>query len=99
MWCNFCDRKVSNIESNVTNLVCLLSIFSSCFFLFLFAYSSFIISAGDKIPEFKKDAGFDSLATLDELRNAKGTLPTADIRMTMQKHMQDNAAVYRTQVW
>lgn len=59
--------------------------------------SFFHFSAGDKIPEFKKDAGFDSLATLDELRNAKGTLPTADIRMTMQKHMQDNAAVYRTQ--
>eukprot|EP01032_Pedospumella_encystans_P016756 gene16756-19105_t len=56
-----------------------------------------IAKPGDKIPEFKKDAGFDSLATLDELRNAKGTLPTADIRMTMQKHMQDNAAVYRTQ--
>lgn len=34
---------------------------------------------------------------LDKLRFANGKLPTADIRMTMQKHMQDNAAVYRTQ--
>jgi len=69
-------------------------------FLFIILSTIFplLFLAGDKIPEFKKDAGFDSLATLDELRNAKGTLPTADIRMTMQKHMQDNAAVYRTQV-
>jgi succinate dehydrogenase/fumarate reductase flavoprotein subunit len=35
---------------------------------------------------------------LDKLRNANGKLPTAEIRLTMQKHMQDNAAVYRTQV-
>eukprot|EP00388_Colpodella_angusta_P034820 GDKK01033955.1.p1 GENE.GDKK01033955.1~~GDKK01033955.1.p1 ORF type:complete len:201 (+),score=46.75 GDKK01033955.1:1-603(+) len=56
-----------------------------------------IAKPGDKIPEFKADAGLDSLQTLDELRNAKGSIPTADIRMTMQKHMQDNAAVYRTQ--
>ena len=34
---------------------------------------------------------------LDKMRHANGQLPTADIRMTMQKHMQDNAAVYRTQ--
>lgn len=53
---------------------------------------------GDKIPEFKAEAGLESLATLDKMRYADGKLATADIRMTMQKHMQDNAAVYRTQV-
>ena len=53
--------------------------------------------AGDKIPEFKADAGLESLNVLDKMRHASGSLPTADIRLTMQKHMQDNAAVYRTQ--
>ena len=52
---------------------------------------------GDKIPEFKADAGLESLNVLDKMRHASGSLPTADIRLTMQKHMQDNAAVYRTQ--
>jgi succinate dehydrogenase (ubiquinone) flavoprotein subunit len=53
--------------------------------------------AGDKVPEFKADAGLESLSVLDKMRHANGKLATADIRMTMQKHMQDNAAVYRTQ--
>jgi succinate dehydrogenase (ubiquinone) flavoprotein subunit len=56
-----------------------------------------IAKPGDKIPEFKADAGMDSLGVVDKLRHAQGKVPTADIRLTMQKHMQDNAAVYRTQ--
>jgi succinate dehydrogenase/fumarate reductase flavoprotein subunit len=43
-------------------------------------------------------ASFVATTDLDKLRNANGKLPTAEIRLTMQKHMQDNAAVYRTQV-
>lgn len=39
----------------------------------------------------------DSLDTLDKLRFAKGNLSTAHIRNEMQRIMQDNAAVYRTQ--
>jgi succinate dehydrogenase (ubiquinone) flavoprotein subunit len=56
-----------------------------------------IAKPGDKIPELKADAGLDALQSLDQMRYASGTLPTADIRGKMQKVMQDNAAVYRTQ--
>jgi succinate dehydrogenase (ubiquinone) flavoprotein subunit len=56
-----------------------------------------IAKPGDKIPDLKPNAGADSLAALDHLRYANGKLPTADIRLNMQKVMQDNAAVYRTQ--
>jgi len=52
---------------------------------------------GDKIPEFKAGAGEESLQSLDTLRYAKGSLPTADIRNKLQREMQENAAVYRTQ--
>lgn len=57
-----------------------------------------ISKPGDKVPELKAETGLDSLAVLDHLRySQKGELPTADIRLRMQKVMQDNAAVYRTQ--
>lgn len=56
-----------------------------------------ISKPGDKVPDFKKDSGLASLAVLDQLRYAKGKTSTADIRLRMQKVMQDNAAVYRTQ--
>merc|ERR550537_368037 len=56
-----------------------------------------ISKPGDKIPDFKADAGLDGIQTLDKMRYADGDLSTADLRMEMQKVMQDNAAVYRTQ--
>jgi succinate dehydrogenase (ubiquinone) flavoprotein subunit len=56
-----------------------------------------ISKPGDKVPDLKPDTGMDSLAALDKLRYANGSTPTADIRLKMQKVMQDNAAVYRTQ--
>ncbi|HRD72941.1 MAG TPA: succinate dehydrogenase flavoprotein subunit [Aquimonas sp.] len=37
-----------------------------------------------------------ALANLDKIRNAKGSLPTASIRMDMQRTMQADAAVFRT---
>jgi succinate dehydrogenase / fumarate reductase flavoprotein subunit len=43
-----------------------------------------------------KNAGEDSLARLDGIRNAKGKKPTAEIRMDMQRTMQNHAAVFRT---
>ncbi|KAL1916031.1 uncharacterized protein VTP21DRAFT_6035 [Calcarisporiella thermophila] len=43
------------------------------------------------------DAGADTIARLDQLRNADGSKPTADIRLKMQKVMQSDAAVFRTQ--
>jgi succinate dehydrogenase (ubiquinone) flavoprotein subunit len=47
-----------------------------------------------KIPE---EAGLDSIEFLDKIRNADGSKPTADIRLAMQKAMQSDAAVFRTQ--
>jgi succinate dehydrogenase (ubiquinone) flavoprotein subunit len=46
------------------------------------------------IPE---DAGLESIAFLDKIRNADGPEPTAKIRLAMQKAMQTDAAVFRTQ--
>jgi succinate dehydrogenase / fumarate reductase flavoprotein subunit len=43
-----------------------------------------------------KDAGEAAVARLDRLRNAKGSRPTAAIRLEMQKIMQSDAAVFRT---
>lgn len=37
-----------------------------------------------------------SLANLDALRNAKGGTPTAELRLKMQRTMQNHAAVFRT---
>jgi len=42
------------------------------------------------------DAGADTIARLDKLRNADGSRPTAEIRLEMQKTMQQHAAVFRT---
>ncbi|KAG1790514.1 succinate dehydrogenase [Suillus plorans] len=46
------------------------------------------------IPE---ESGFESVEFLDRIRNANGPKPTADIRLEMQKAMQSNAALFRTQ--
>lgn len=43
------------------------------------------------------DAGAASIANLDKLRNADGPSSTAEIRLRMQKVMQNDAAVFRTQ--
>lgn len=46
--------------------------------------------------ELSKDAGAESLARLDKIRNANGKSSTAKIRLDMQKCMQAHAAVFRT---
>jgi succinate dehydrogenase (ubiquinone) flavoprotein subunit len=57
-----------------------------------------IAKPGDKMPELKPETGSEGLAAMDTLRFAKkGKLSTAEIRLNMQKVMQDHAAVYRTQ--
>lgn len=55
-----------------------------------------IAKPGDKLPDLKPDAGFDSIQTLDELRFAEGDATTAEVRAEMQHVMQEHAAVYRT---
>ena len=42
------------------------------------------------------DAGQNSVEKIDAMRNARGGRPTADIRLEMQKIMQNHAAVFRT---
>ncbi|GCE99603.1 succinate dehydrogenase flavoprotein subunit [Zygosaccharomyces mellis] len=43
------------------------------------------------------DIGKESIANLDKVRNASGSRPTADIRLAMQKAMQRDVSVFRTQ--
>jgi succinate dehydrogenase / fumarate reductase, flavoprotein subunit len=45
------------------------------------------------LPDNVTDA---SLSRFDKLRNAKGSSPTAQIRLNMQRTMQSNCAVFRT---
>jgi len=45
---------------------------------------------------FQADAGDSALARLDKFRHAKGSRPTADVRLNMQRVMQSDAAVFRT---
>ena len=48
-------------------------------------------------PDLPADACDEALARLDKLRNANGSTPTAVIRDKMQRAMQADAAVFRTQ--
>jgi len=43
-----------------------------------------------------KDAGELAISRLDKLRYAKGDIPTAQLRLDMQKAMQNDCAVFRT---
>ena len=45
---------------------------------------------------FWQNAGEASVANIDRLRHANGSTPTADIRLKMQKAMQNHAAVFRS---
>jgi succinate dehydrogenase / fumarate reductase flavoprotein subunit len=51
---------------------------------------------GARLRELPDDAGQNSVARIDRLRNASGSRPTAEIRLEMQKIMQIHAAVFRT---
>jgi succinate dehydrogenase / fumarate reductase flavoprotein subunit len=55
-------------------------------------------SLGDGMThqDMPKDAGDAALARFDKFRNAKGGTSTAEMRATLQKAMQDDAAVFRT---
>ena len=54
------------------------------------------IKPGDTHADLPKNAGGEALARLDRFRNAKGTSPTAELRLAMQRAMQEDAAVFRT---
>uniref|UniRef100_T1H3Q7 Succinate dehydrogenase [ubiquinone] flavoprotein subunit, mitochondrial n=1 Tax=Megaselia scalaris TaxID=36166 RepID=T1H3Q7_MEGSC len=50
---------------------------------------------GETVPSLKDNAGEQSVANLDKIRHANGTITTADLRLKMQKTMQAHAAVFR----
>lgn len=50
----------------------------------------------ETLPELPLNAGEESVANLDKIRYSNGSTPTADLRMNMQKTMQEHAAVFRT---
>jgi hypothetical protein len=52
---------------------------------------------GASQPELPGDAGAETIARLDKVRNAAGAQSVADIRRNLQKTMQADAAVFRTQ--
>lgn len=54
-----------------------------------------ISKPGDAKKPLPTGAGDSSVATLDKFRYANGHTPTAEIRLSMQKIMQENAAVFR----
>jgi succinate dehydrogenase / fumarate reductase flavoprotein subunit len=54
------------------------------------------LAPGTTHPPLAKDAGALGVSRLDGLRNARGTRRTADIRLDMQRVMQNHAAVFRT---
>ncbi len=53
-------------------------------------------TAGAPHNPLAKDAGDLAVGRLDRLRHAKGTRRTAEIRLDMQRVMQNHAAVFRT---
>lgn len=50
---------------------------------------------GETIGSLKPNAGEETVANLDWVRNANGSVSTAELRLTMQKTMQTHAAVFR----
>ncbi|HVM85837.1 MAG TPA: succinate dehydrogenase flavoprotein subunit [Candidatus Binatia bacterium] len=55
-----------------------------------------ILSRGESHRPLPKDAGDYAVTRLDRLRHAKGDVPTAKLRLDMQKTMQNDCAVFRT---
>ncbi|MEM9333414.1 MAG: FAD-binding protein, partial [Pseudomonadota bacterium] len=51
---------------------------------------------GERHRSFAAEAGQNSVDKIDKLRYSKGSLLTSEIRLEMQKNMQNNAAVFRT---
>ncbi len=55
-----------------------------------------VVVPGAKQAELAPDSAEQALTRLDRLRYASGSTPTAELRLRMQKVMQNNCAVYRT---
>jgi len=59
-------------------------------------YCAQVLKAGERQRPLAADAGDNALERLDRLRHANGSRPTAEIRLEMQRTMQEHAAVFRT---
>ncbi|AYV46195.1 succinate dehydrogenase flavoprotein subunit [Caulobacter flavus] len=55
-----------------------------------------ILTPGAKQPELKASQTEAHIERFDRMRNANGSTPTAELRLEMQKAMQEDAAVFRT---
>jgi succinate dehydrogenase / fumarate reductase, flavoprotein subunit len=55
-----------------------------------------IVKKGTPHKKLPANAGEQAIARLDKFRNAKGGTRTAELRLKMQKDMQDHCAVFRT---
>ncbi len=55
-----------------------------------------VVSPDTAVPATNKASVDAALARLDGLRHANGGTPTAELRLTMQKAMQSDAAVFRS---
>jgi len=55
-----------------------------------------VVQQGAPQKPLPKDAGDQAIAHFDKVRNAKGRIPTAALRMEMQQIMQAHCAVFRT---
>ncbi|MEL6372007.1 MAG: succinate dehydrogenase flavoprotein subunit [Pseudomonadota bacterium] len=55
-----------------------------------------VVDPSTPVPTLKPKAGDEALARLDRFRYADGSTPTAQLRLDMQKVMQNNCAVFRT---
>jgi len=54
-----------------------------------------ISKPGQAVEPLPESAGEESVANIDKIRNAKGTISTAQLRDKMQRTMQNHAAVFR----
>ena len=55
-----------------------------------------VVNPASAVPATNKAAVDAIMARFDAMRHAKGAVPTADLRLEMQKTMQSDAAVFRT---
>ncbi len=54
------------------------------------------VKAGEAVKPADGNTGEAAIARFDKLRHAAGSQSTADVRLSMQRVMQNNAAVFRT---
>jgi len=55
-----------------------------------------VVKPGKRHKPLATDAGDLAISRIDKYRNAKGSLKTAEVRLSMQRVMQNHAAVFRT---